>query len=98
MEIVQKIADVMIVLQQHTAEGNDNALMLNASYSSINKSPDVTTNDFNDNISKVYKFTRQLVNMIEDWQKLAPWNKIYYVDGEDYMDTMKMELNVLENF
>ena len=91
MELLQKIADVMTLLHQEENEKVIDDMSLN------NMSSFTTTTDFSDNISRVYKSTRQIVNMIEDWKKLAPWNKVYYVDGEDYMDTMRMELGMLEN-
>ncbi len=91
MELLQKIADVMTLLQQEENEKVIDDMSLN------NMSSFTTTTDFSDNISRVYKSTRQIVNMIEDWKKLAPWNKVYYVDGEDYMETMRMELGMLEN-
>ena len=91
MELLQKIADIMTLLQQEENEKVIDDMSLN------NMSSFTTTTDFSDNISRVYKSTRQIVNMIEDWKKLAPWNKVYYVDGEDYMETMRMELGMLEN-
>ena len=91
MELLQKIADIMTLLQQEENEKVIDDISLS------NMSSFTTTTDFSDNISRVYKSTRQIVNMIEDWKKLAPWNKVYYVDGEDYMETMRMELGMLEN-
>ena len=59
---------------------------------------DNSETEVSETISHIYKSTRQLVKLINEWRQLADWNNTYLVDGTDYMEKMKMELKALESF
>ena len=52
--------------------------------------------DMKRSIEKVYILTRKVIKMIEEWKKIAPWTKVFYVDGDNYIEVIELEMAALE--
>ena len=58
--------------------------------------PVLTREDLSKMTETVYALTRQIIHLINDWKKLAPWTSTFMMDGQSYTDTIQYEMELFE--
>ena len=58
--------------------------------------PVITMEALSETTEAVYSLTQQVVDMIEEWKKLAPWTNKFLMDGQEYTETIHYEMELFE--
>ena len=58
--------------------------------------PVLTKEELSKMVEIVYSHTWQIIKMINEWEKLAPWTNTFLMDGQDYTNTIHYEMELFE--